>query len=323
MRNKIFFILFLLINSYHLLAQAGMGRGRVFGVVVDEAGNPLPDVLIVAENLKERWTVLKGKSNEKGEWAIAGFGTGLWRFTASKEGYATANLEIRVSEFRNPPVTFKLIKVKGGISALPSDKEVLELVEKADNAMKEERYDDAISIYHQILQKYPSLFSISLNIGSIHMKKGELDQALEKYQDVLNKLKERDGDFSKDPETAFKAFIGIGEVWVKKNDFEKARISFEEALKISPKDEALAYSVGDIYFANQRVDEAIRYFELAVNIKPDWWKPYSKLGYCYLNKGEFQKALDYFRKSLEKDPNSPEAGTLKAVIAELEKMIKK
>jgi tetratricopeptide (TPR) repeat protein len=146
---------------------------------------------------------------------------------------------------------------------------------------------------------------------------------LNSFQVVLKRLKERDGDFSKEPETAFKAFTAIGEVWIKKDDFEKARESFEEALKISPKDEALAYSVGDIYFTNQKVDEAIKYFELAVSIKPDWWKPYSKLGYCYLNNGDIEKALQYFKKALEVDPNSPEAGVIKGIISELEKMIKK
>ncbi len=321
-RFLILFALILLFNSYDIFSQAGMGRGRVFGKVLDEEGKPVSDVLIVAESLTERGTVLKGISDKKGDWAIAGFGTGPWRITASKEGYMPSSIELRVSEFRNPPITFTLKKLKGGPSALSADKSAVEMLEKAENAVKEERYDDALAIYNQLIEKFPSVFQILLNVGYVQMKKGELDSALNSFQEVLNRLRERDGDFSKEPETAFKAFTAIGEVWIKKDNFEKARESFEEALKISPKDEALAYSVGEIYFTNQKVDEAIKYFELAANIKPDWWKPYSKLGYCYLNKGDFKKSLEYFKKSLEVDPNSPEAGTIKAVIAELEKMTK-
>lgn len=323
MKTKFLFLfIFILLNSYNLISQAGMGRGRVFGKVVDENGSPLPDAVIVAESLLERGTVLKGISDKKGDWAIAGFGTGPWRLTASKEGYAPSSIEMRVSEFRNPPVTFTLKKIKAGPAVLSADKDSLELLQKAEEAVKEERYDDALTIYNQLIEKYPSVFQIFLNIGSVYMKKGELDKAIESFQEVLKRLKERDGDFSKEPETAFKAFTGMGEVWIRKDDFEKARENFEEALKISPKDEALAYSVGEIYFNNQKVDDAIKYFELASSIKPDWWKPYSKLGYCYLNKGDFKKALEYFKKSIEVDPNSPEAGTIKGVIAELEKMIK-
>lgn len=324
MKTKFLFLFILvLLSSYNLISQAGMGRGRVFGKVVDENGSPLPDVIIIAESLIERGTVLKGVSDKKGDWAIAGFGTGPWRLTATKEGYAPSSIELRVSEFRNPPVTFTMKKIKGGPAVLSADRNALELLEKAEQAVKEERYDDALKIYNQLIEKYPSVFQIFLNIGAVQMKKGELDKAIESFQEVLKRLKERDGDFSKEPETAFKAFTGIGEVWIKKDDFEKARENFEEALKISPKDEALAYSVGEIYFNNQKVDDAIKYFELASSIKPDWWKPYSKLGYCYLNKGDLKNALEYFKKSIEVDPNSPEAGTIKAVIAELEKMIKK
>lgn len=324
MRTRYLFLFFLLFlfSSYHLISQAGMGRGRVSGKVVDEEGNPLPDVVIVAESLLERGTVLKGVSDKKGDWAIAGFGTGPWKLTATKEGYMPSSIELRVSEFRNPPVTFTLKKIKGGPALLSADKETIGMLEKAETAVKEERYDDAITIYNQLLQKYPSLFQIFLNIGYVQMKKGDIDSAIFSFQEVLKRLKERDGDFSKEPETAFKAFTGLGEAWIKKDDFEKARESFEEALKISPKDEALAYSVGDIYFTNQKVDDAIKYFELASTIKPDWWKPYAKLGYCYLNKGELKKALEYFKKSLEVDPNNPDAGTIKAVITELEKMVK-
>ncbi|MGQ9619175.1 MAG: tetratricopeptide repeat protein [Candidatus Aminicenantia bacterium] len=324
MSKKLLFILLLLVFiSVNIFAQAGMGRGRISGKVVDENGNPIEDVIITAQNLSETGTILKGKSNKKGEWAIAGLGTGLWRLTASKDGYAPATLELRVSEFRNPPVNFKLMKLKTGPSMLSTDKEALALFEKADAAVKEGRYDEGISMFNQVLQKYPSLFHIFLNIGYTYMKKDDLDSALKNFQEVLDKLKARDGNFSKEPETAFKAFVGIGEVWIKKGEFEKARENFEEALKLSPKDEALAYSVGEIYFDNQKIDEAIRYYELAITIKTDWWKPHAKLGYCYLNKGNVQKSIEYLKKALELQPDPSEAETIKAIIAQLEKTIKK
>lgn len=324
MKKKIvFFSLILFFISVNIFGQAGMGRGRVFGKVEDENGNPIEDAIITAQNLVEKGTILKGKSDKKGNWAIAGFGTGLWEFTVTKEGYAPATLEVRVSEFKNPPITFTLRKLKTAPAMLSADKEALESFEKAETAVKEERYDDAISLYDQILKKYPSLFHISLNIGYAYMKKGDLDSALKNFQDVLDKLKARDGDFSREPETAFKAFVGIGETWIKKSDFEKARENFEEALKLSPKDEALAYSVGEIYFENKNIDEAIKYYELATSIKPDWWKPYAKLGYCYLNKGDIQKSIEYLKKALELQPDPSEAETIKAIIAQFEKTIEK
>lgn len=64
----------------------------------------------------------------------------------------------------------------------------MEMFEKAENAMKEERYDDALTIYNQLIEKFPSFFQLLLNVGYVQMKKGELDSALNSFQEVLNRL---------------------------------------------------------------------------------------------------------------------------------------
>ncbi len=47
-----------------------------------------------------------------------------------------------------------------------------------------------------------------------------------------------------------------------------------------------------------------------------------KLGYVSLNKGDFDKSLEYFYKFLEMDPESPEAHQIKNIIATIEEMKK-
>lgn len=110
--------------------------------------------------------------------------------------------------------------------------------------------------------------------------------------------------------------------YLKKGDFQTAQKQFSQALEISPQDEVAAYNVGEVFFSNQQIDEAIRYFELAIQIKKDWSKPYLKLGYVYLNKGDFTKSLEYFNAFLQMDPENPEAAQVKNVIAAIEKMKK-
>jgi tetratricopeptide (TPR) repeat protein len=78
-----------------------------------------------------------------------------------------------------------------------------------------------------------------------------------------------------------------------------------------------------VLFSHQEVDEAIKYFELSIQIKKDWSKPYMKLGYVYLNKGDYNKSLEYFNKFIEMDPENPEVPTVKNIVAMLEKMKKK
>ncbi len=61
---------------------------------------------------------------------------------------------------------------------------------------------------------------------------------------------------------------------------------------------------------------------IAIQIKKDWSDPYKKLGYVYLNKGNFNKSLEYFSKFIEIDPENPEVPTVKNIIATIEKIKK-
>jgi Tfp pilus assembly protein PilF len=302
-------------------AQESMGKGRVNGTVVDESGNPVEGSLIIAENLKTT-TKLEGQSDKKGHFAVAGMGTGMWRISASKAGYAASSVDMNVSQLSiNPPITFTLKKMTG-LAALKTDEASFALFDKGNALIKEERYDEALKLFDEFLVKYPELYQVHLNIGTCHLKKGDLDKAKAEFELVLEKALMAHGDYKKDPEATFRAFSGLGEIDLKKGDFGAAQEHFSRALEISPKDEVAAYNVGEVFFSNQQIDEAVKYFELAVQIKKDWSKPYLKLGYVYLNKGDFAKSLEYFNAFIQMDPENPEVAQVKNVIAAIEKMKK-
>jgi tetratricopeptide (TPR) repeat protein len=149
---------------------------------------------------------------------------------------------------------------------------------------------------------------------------GELDKAEAELKLVLDKTMENFGDYKKDPQASLRAFTGLGDIYIRKEDFDKAQEYFAQALDISPEDEVAAYNVGEVLFSHQKVDEAIKYFELSIQIKKDWSKPYLKLGYVYLNKGDFDKSLEYFNNFIEMDPENSEAPNVKNIIAAIEKM---
>ena len=302
-------------------AQERLGKGRINGNVVDENGHPLEGVLIVVESLKYK-EKLQGYSNKKGNFAVAGMGTGNWRITASKKGYTGSYIDMNIRQLRrNPPITFTLKKITGS-EALVANEDSLRLYDKGDIFIKEEKYDEALRIFEEFLAKYPEIYQVHLNIGTCYLKKGELDKAEAEFKLVLDKTLEKSGDYKKDPQVSLRAFAGIGEVYIQKKDFLTAQKYFSQALEISPEDETAAYNVGEVFFFHQKIDEAIKYFELAIQIKNDWSKPYMKLGYVYLNKGDFNNSLEYFNKFIEIDPENPEVPKVKNIIATIEKIKK-
>ncbi|HSA95977.1 MAG TPA: tetratricopeptide repeat protein, partial [Acidobacteriota bacterium] len=78
--------------------------------------------------------------------------------------------------------------------------------------------------------------------------------------------------------------------------------------------------VAEILFANQKTDEAVPYYLMAIGIRKDWSKPYNKLGLAYLNKGDYAKALEYLRKFVAMGPQSQAAAEARNIIAAIEKI---
>jgi len=301
--------------------QDDLGKGRVSGTVADESGAPIEGALVVAQSLRSD-TKLEGRSDGKGKFAIAGLGTGNWRIIATKDGYGSASFEMNIRQLgTNPPITFTLKKISG-VAAFASNKEALAMLDQGNTLLAQENYDQALQLFGEFQGKFPEIYQVHLNIGTCYLRKGDLDKAEAEFRIVLDKTLETHGDLTKDPEVSLRALTGLGEVSLRRGDLDAAQKNFAQALDISPQDEAAAYTVGEVLFSNQKIDEAIRYLELAIQIKKDWPKPYLKLGYVYLNKGDLEKSLENFNAFIRLDPENPEVAQVKSIIETIEKMKK-
>jgi len=301
--------------------QENLGRGRISGRVVDSAGNPVEGAHVTVQILKGD-AKLEGTTDKKGNFAIIGMGTGTWRITVAKPGYADASIEMGVAQLKaNPPVNLKLQKLTGA-QELQVDKSGLAAVDQGNRLAQQGDYDGALALFREFLTKYPEFYPVRLNIAEALLNKGDADGAEAEYKGLLEKILQVHGDYAKDKSTAVRALSGLGETALKKGDLEAGRTYLSQALGLSPEDEAAAYNVGNILFSNQKVDEAIEYFNLAARIKNGWPKPYYKLGFAYLNKSDYANALESFNKFIALDPENPEIPTVRNIVATIEKIKK-
>jgi len=312
------FLTFLLILP--ALGQAGRGKARINGVLIDEAGNSIKSAKIVAEFLGEGQLKLETAPDRKGEWAFLGLGTGTWRITASAEGYLPASLDTYVRQLEiNPKITLTLKKLQLTGGGVISDETSLELLDQGNQLFTEQKYDEALLIYEQFLEKNPAAYQVYLNIGNCYRERGEYDIAIEKYNIVLEKTSL---DSAADKEIASKAMAGIGECYLKKEDLEQAQSYFKKSIDTYPENEFLAYNVGEIFFSNQKIDEAIQYYSLASQIKPEWSDPYYKLGLVYLNKADYARAEENLKKFLTLEPDTERSASVKNILEYLAKIKK-
>ena len=181
--------------SITLAAQQGRGKGRVKGTCVDEAGNPIKGVQITAQHLKYN-TTFEGKSDESGNWAVAGLGTGYFRITATMEGYGTTYHEMNVSQFsrNNPPVDFTLMKIDlSPMSNMPAieDEAAIALFEEGNQLFEEEKFAEAVAKFEEFLEINPSIYQVNLNIGNCYRQMEEYDKAIAAYLAILDEAGEK------------------------------------------------------------------------------------------------------------------------------------
>lgn len=329
MRSKDTLIIFLVSVlcfslSLHLSAQQGRGKGRLRGQVQDEVGNPIEGAKIVAQHLQYK-TTFTSESDKKGNWAVAGLGTGYFRITASKEGYGTAYREMRVSQFskRNPPLTFTLKKIQVAEMNVPAieDEGSVVLFEEGIDLYDQKKYAESVAKFEEFIGKNPTVYQVNINIGNCYREMGEYDKAIEAFTKILEKVKEENESIDGNEGVA-RALAGLGEAYFKQGNLEKASEYLKQAVDIFPEDEALAFNVGEIYFKQGETDKAIEYFLLAVKIKESWAPPHRQLGYAYLNKGKYKLAVDSLKKFVELEPDDPQAENIKNLIPKLEELIK-
>ncbi len=88
------------------------------------------------------------------------------------------------------------------------------------------------------------------------------------------------------------------------------------------KDEITPYSPGakqDLYkkglnkMADEELDDAIQYFDLALRLDPNFIEAWIKRGYCFFHLGNYAQSILSYDKALAIDPSNTEAWNLKAL----------
>ena len=74
--------------------------------------------------------------------------------------------------------------------------------------------------------------------------------------------------------------------------------TYNQAIIYDPVNPVLRISLGGVYYALGRYDDAIKTFELAVIAKPDYANAHYNLAIAYREKGEIQKAIDQMKTVL-------------------------
>jgi len=317
LRIPIILICIVFAFSSAIAAQEGRGEGRLRGYVLDTDKNPIEGAKVTLEYLKyDRKLVTT--TNKKGKFSFLGLAVGDVRISAEKEGFVLGGNQTRVSGAQKNPTQY--IKLKRESEAKPKEDPNAALKDEFAQAIalfNDRKFEEALGLFQSFQEKKPDMYKIGINIGNCYVELQRYKEAIEEFQKVLDKIT-AENPVLEGNKTAAQIYATIGDIYMRQDQLKKAEEYFKKSIEIDKSDHALAYNVAEILFVGGKTDDSIKYYNLAIKIKPDWPKSYKQIGYAYLNKGDMKKAIEMFKKFLKLDPDSPEASGIKEVIKSLE-----
>jgi tetratricopeptide (TPR) repeat protein len=270
----------------------GFGQYReyyVYGKVVDIQKMPLEGVEITLweVNTNLSFTV---KTKKDGGFKFAGLPHGSYRVVFKKEGFAVKKDEWKfekpqdkMQKFEIPPV---VLTTQEFVQESERMKEAAAGVKDAAEKVRLGDYDTAISELKAILDKSPKDSNALYVIGMAYLKKKMWPEAIPPFLQVV--------DLS--PKFAA-AYYQLGVCYQQQKELQKALEYYQKAMDLDPSNPDIPYNSGLILFGLNRIDEALVCFEKALSMKPGDPASLEMAGRCYINRADFQKAIDYLERA--------------------------
>lgn len=169
--------------------------------------------------------------------------------------------------------------------------------ERAHQLYNEGEYDQALAVLKEGLSLYPNSVELHIGVGYALHAQEEYAWARRAFEEAL----------VLDPEHE-DALAGFGETVLKFGQRDVALRAFEQTLDLGYNDDLdLMLQIGRALFRDEMVEEAKRFFEIAVQLAPESAETVSCLGYVEHRLGNTAQAVLLLSRALGFDPEYAEA----------------
>jgi tetratricopeptide (TPR) repeat protein len=161
-----------------------------------------------------------------------------------------------------------------------------------------------------VLRYTPREWRAHLQRGYLWLRRDELDQAFDDFNQVLAILP-----------TLPAALSGRATTRMSKRDFQWAIIDYDQVLRELPDNHNALHDRGTAKVYQRDFNGAQADFERLLRLRPQGSYSHSNLGWLALNRGEYDKAIQYCKRAIEIDPENGAAyysrGAAKAALQDI------
>jgi protein O-GlcNAc transferase len=167
--------------------------------------------------------------------------------------------------------------------------DVAELLEKGEDYLASQRYEDAVGSFKAVLRKDPLNGTALFNLGYIY----ENFRGDEKLGSLYwNRYKAS-------------SYVSLGDASAGTGDLDEAVVQYKKALGLVPESGIVHGRLGAVYRRMGKEGEALEEYETAANLEPRNVNLYLRLWQYLSEKGEAKKATFYLEKAVESQSADP------------------
>jgi tetratricopeptide (TPR) repeat protein len=307
----------LIVAGLLLAADArAQGSGTARGKVMDDKNQPVEGADIALEYQGGVTRKHTTKSNKKGEFTQVGLQPGVYRVTATKEGFQGGYIDVRIAlgEATYLP-DLKLVSAAaaraagaGGVDTQKATDELRQMVKEAQALAAADKYDEAIAAFQAVLAKgVASPEEVHFRIGQLHAEKKDWAAAEASFQKALEIKPDHSG-----------VTLELANVYQLSGQTAKASELMAKAQGAGEGNANVQYSTGVLHLNAGRQDEAAAAFKKAVAIDPAHAESYFHLATIGLNQNNMPDAIANLEKYLSLNPtNTQNVATAQALLKAL------
>jgi tetratricopeptide (TPR) repeat protein len=157
-------------------------------------------------------------------------------------------------------------------------------------------WKDDMGLWSDVLSKNPQSVRAHLNLGTLLVTRGKVDEAIAHYTEAL-----------KIEPYYVRVHNNLGIALKEKGNLDEAISHYRTALRIRPRYADAHNNLALVLRDQGKLDEAISHYGKALQINPGLAEVHNNLGIALREKGSLDKAISHYRKALELDPNLADA----------------
>lgn len=212
------------------------------------------------------------------------------------------------------------------LDANPNNRDILIKLATVTQTFFPENIDTAIDYYNKLLEIEDNTAQVYYELGHLYLKKSDKIHAISAFKLALERESENpfynnslayafvqaelydeaieyyQKAIKLNPDKKWTAIVcqALGSIYFQiKHNHEAAIASFQAGIILDPENSEIYLSLGDIYMAENDLDQAIKTYCDSININPDDFHAYSKAGIALWEKDYLEEAIVAYHRAIE------------------------